>query len=433
MSTVGHASLMQGWLPLTVYSASVVALICALGWRSRLRNLRWLPAIVVFAVLATALVRWYFGTLGSASEPAPWQLWLWVALSIIGVGSVLAGWSRASWSRRNLAAFATSLCLLSTGLAVNAWIGYVPTVATGWNQLTGAPLPGQTDWGGVAAAQRRTIVPRDGMLLPVRIDAPTSRFAHREELVYLPPAWFRSTPPPALPAVLMIGGAFNTPADWVRAGDAVHTLNAFAAAHGGNAPVVVFADSNGSFGNDTECVNGPRGNAADHLTKDVVPYLIATFGVRAEPSAWGVAGFSAGGTCAVTLAVKYPEIFSAFVDIAGDETPNAGTKANTIERLYGGNAEAWSQFDPVTVMARHGAYTATSGLFVVPQSGEEPDGYLTAARTLCNMGFGHGIDCSIVQFTGRHVWPFAARSFAETLPWLASRVGVPGAPAASIT
>ncbi|EUA66177.1 esterase family protein [Mycobacterium xenopi 4042] len=75
------------------------------------------------------------------------------------------------------------------------------------------------------------------------IPADASHFKHRGELVYLPPAWFASTPPPRLPTVMMIGGEFNTPADWLRAGNAVTTIDEFAAAHGGNAPVLVFVDS----------------------------------------------------------------------------------------------------------------------------------------------------------------------------------------------
>ena len=86
------------------------------------------------------------------------------------------------------------------------------------------------------------------------------------------------SPPPALP-VMMIGGQFNTPADWTRAGNAVRTIDDFAAAHDGRAPVLVFVDAGGAFDNDTECVKGVRGNAADHLTKDVVPYMISKFGV----------------------------------------------------------------------------------------------------------------------------------------------------------
>ena len=74
----------------------------------------------------------------------------------------------------------------------------------------------------------------------------------------------------------MIGGEFNTPADWLRTGNAAAIVDSFAQSHGGNAPVLVFVDSGGSFNNDTECVNGARGNVADHLTKDVVPYVNAT-------------------------------------------------------------------------------------------------------------------------------------------------------------
>lgn len=162
----------------------------------------------------------------------------------------------------------------------------------------------------------------------------------------------------------MIGGEFNTPADWIRAGDAVTTLDAFAAAHGGSAPVAVFADPTGGIAVDTECVNGPRGNAADHLVADLVPAVERAFHLGGQ-SKWGVVGFSSGGTCAVDLAVMHPEMFSAFVDIGGDIGPNAGTRAQTIDRLYGGDAEMWSRFDPSTAIARHGPYADLSGLFAV--------------------------------------------------------------------
>ncbi len=119
-------------------------------------------------------------------------------------------------------------------------------------------------------------------MVPVTSRRHASGFKHRGELVYLPPAWFATNPPPKLPTVMMIGGEFNTPADWLRAGNAVKTIDDFAAAHGGNAPVFVFVDSGGAFNNDTECVNGPRGNSADHLTKDVVPFMVSNFGVSAN-------------------------------------------------------------------------------------------------------------------------------------------------------
>ncbi|HEX5255808.1 MAG TPA: alpha/beta hydrolase-fold protein [Mycobacterium sp.] len=411
------------------------ALIAAMRCRSRRWRVRWIPLMAAFGVLTAIAAHWYLRTSGMASEPAPWQLWVWVALSAVAVITVVAGWPGSRWPRRNLSVFAASVCLLSAGLTVNGWLGYYPTVYVAWNQLTAGPLPDQTDWATVSARRRSAVQPTTGAVLAVTISAEASKFSHRKEFVYLPPAWFTSSPPPRLPAVMMIAGEFNTPADWARVGDAVTTLDAFAAVHDGNAPVAIFVDSTGAFGNDTECVNGPRGNAADHLTKEVVPYLVATFGVNQDRANWGIVGFSSGGTCAIDLTVMHPATFGTFVDIAGDISPNAGTKAQTIDRLFGGDPAAWSTFDPSTVIS-HTTYTDVTGLFVVHSAAAvtgqaappTPDSYDIAANTLCALGKSHGIRCAVLALGGRHVWPFAAAAFAATLPWLAGELNTPGVP-----
>jgi S-formylglutathione hydrolase FrmB len=280
----------------------------------------------------------------------------------------------------------------------------------------------------------------------VNISADASHFPHRQELVYLPPAWFGSNPPPRLPTVMMVSSAFNTPADWLRGGGAFTTIDDFAAQHHGFAPVLVFVDPTGAFDNDTECVDGTRGNAADHLSKDVVPFVVSNFGVSADRANWGVAGWSMGGTCAVDLTVMHPDIFSAFVDIAGDRSPNIGTKELTIARLFGGNAAAWAAFDPTTVMNRHGQYTGVSGWFDVPASSgaqnlaqttnpaidaastdpsANPEGQDAAANSLCTTASANGIACAVVTQPGKHDWPFAAQAFGAALPWLASALGTP--------
>jgi S-formylglutathione hydrolase FrmB len=274
-----------------------------------------------------------------------------------------------------------------------------------------------------------------------------SGFKHRQELVLLPPAWYTSKPPPPLPVVMMIGGEFGHPNAWLYAGDAQRTFDEFAVAHGGNAPVIVFPDHSGTFSNDTECVNGPRSNAADHLTKEVVPYMIANFGVSPDPANWGVVGWSSGGTCAVDLTVMHPDLFSTFVDIVGDIGPNAGTKDQSIARLFGGNADAWAQFDPTTVITKHGPYSRVSGWFAIsgdaappghnPNTdtsavgldGQDaigtPDNQTRAANSLCALGRANGISCAVVAMPGTHNWQFAARAFASSLPWLAGQIGTP--------
>jgi S-formylglutathione hydrolase FrmB len=433
---LGQLSLMSGWAPAAAQVLAAAALVRVVVKRSRRWRAVWLPATAVMGLLTAVAAHWLLESAGIAGEPAPRQLWLWVGLSGMALGCSVAAWSGNRWTLRNLCVFATSLCLLSTGLVVNAWIGYFPTVGVAWSQLTGRPLPDQMDWADVTSMQRSAQKPTAGALLVVTIPDDRSGFRHRQELVYLPPLWFASSPPPRLPALMMIGGEFNTPADWVRAGDAVTTLDAFAASHGGHAPVTVFVDSTGSFVNDTECVNGPRGNAADHLTRDLVPFLVDRFGVHDDSTHWGVVGFSSGGTCAVDLTVMHPELFSVFADIAGDLGPNAGTKAQTIDRLYGGNAAAWSHFDPSTVITRHGAYTGLSGVFVSPEMGASSlDGHQRqrcgtgndgGAEALCVLSRAHGIDSSVLVLPGRHVWPFAAAAFAAVLPWLAGELDTPG-------
>jgi S-formylglutathione hydrolase FrmB len=126
--------------------------------------------------------------------------------------------------------------------------------------------------------------------------------------------------------------------------------------------------------------------------------------------------------------VKHPDTFSAFVDIGGDVGPNAGTKAQTIDRLFGGDTTAWSSFDPSTVITRHGPYADLSGLFAVP--GAAPVNATArrqavgqaAAESLCGLGAANGIACNVVDLPGKHDWPSAAAAFAATLPWLAGQL-----------
>jgi S-formylglutathione hydrolase FrmB len=447
-----HTSLMHGWVPATIQAVTAAVLLLAVGWRSRRWRLLWLPVAMAVGVTVAACARWYIAAGGLADDPAPLHLWWWITSSGSAVAIVVLGWRSALPWRRAASLLAVPLCLLSTALALNLWVGYFPTVQTAWNQLTTGPLPDETDPASIIAMTAQGARPQRGSVIPVTIPDNGSHFKHRGELVYLPPAWFASDPPPQLPTVMMIGGEFNTPADWLRAGNAVKTIDELAATHDGNAPVFVFVDSGGAFNNDTECVNGTRGNAADHLTKDVVPEMISRFGVSRLPAHWGIVGWSMGGTCAVDLTVMHPELFSTFVDIAGDLGPGTGTKAQTIARLFGGNANAWAAFDPTTVITRHGRYTGVSGWFDISSGGTPtenrsiaeadtgavrldnraargiPGAQTAAAESLCKLGRAEGIDCVVVAQPGRHDWPFASGAFAASLPWLAGQIDTPGVP-----
>lgn len=426
---------MHGWVPTSIQVITAGVLIAAVGWRTRRWALIWLPLAAAVGGVLVAGTRWYIESEGLAGNPAPRSLWVWIALTGVAVVVLLAGWRGSRWWRRGTAVMAVPMSLLCTALALNLWVGYFPWVQTAWNQLTAGPLPDQTDQVTVAAMQRQGTIPAKGSVIPVEIPNTASGFRHRGECVYLPPAWFAANPAPQLPTVMMIGGEFNTPADWMRAGNVIKTMDEFAAAHHGYAPVLVFADPGGTFNNDTECVNGKRGNSADHLTKDVVPYMNNHYGVNPGAAGWGIVGWSMGGTCAVDLAVIHPELFSAFVDIAGDIGPNSGTKAQTIDRLFGGNVASWDTFDPSTAINRHGQYQQMAGWFDVNDASTagRPAGRANdqsrAANALCALGSKHGIACAVVTQQGTHDWPFASHAFSAALPWLAGALGTPQVPA----
>ena len=428
-----------------------------------------MPVAVGAGLLIALMARWGLRDQGLAADPAPSWMWFWIGVAGAAVVSAAVGWARVGGGTRTLSVLGVVLALVCAGVQVNIWVGYFPTVDEAWGQLTAAPLPDQIDANRLDALRGTNVT--TGKVVAITTPDDVSHFAHRTEYIYLPPAWF-ALDRPNLPALMMIGGEFSTPTDWIRTGNAIRTLDDYARAHGGGAPVVVFADSTGSFRNDTECVDGPRGNAAEHLTEELRPYVVSHFDTGASARDWGVVGWSTGGTCAVDLGVTHPELFGTFEDIQGDLSPNAGDKQQTITSLYGGDAQAWAAFDPGTVLAHHAPFTDSAGWFdnapspkvtatqaaATPgaasgQAGSTTGGTLAGfggrkdaapasmrgqqgaeAATLCVEATARNVHCELHTQPGKHTWQFATRAFATALPWLAehltSTTGTPTALAA---
>ena len=82
-----HTSLMHGWVPGVIQAVSVALLLVAVGWRSRLWRLLFLPVAAVLGAALAASSNWYIASAGLADDPAPHLLWWWVAGS--GGGGLL--------------------------------------------------------------------------------------------------------------------------------------------------------------------------------------------------------------------------------------------------------------------------------------------------------------------------------------------------------
>lgn len=128
----------------------------------------------------------------------------------------------------------------------------------------------------------------------------------------------------------------------------------------------------------------------------------------------------------------HPDLFTSFVDIQGDQAPSAGTRAQTIERLFGGSARAYEAFDPLAVMQMHGPYRGVASWFS-PPTGPGTSAVNTrsyerervAAVRLCGAGQRLAIACAVQPFAGPHTMQSGTLAFAVALPWLASQVGTP--------
>lgn len=421
-------SLIHGWLPVAIQILAALAVAIGLYRRPRSWLRVWVPSAVLCGVSVGALAYWYITSQGMADNPPPILLWVWIGLAAVALVVLIAGWMRTRWPRRGAMVLAVPLCLIAAATVLNQWIDYYDTLRLAWAAVTAGPLPNEADMATVRVLKGKGTT-ATGRIVPVDISADESGFRHRTEYVYLPPAWFARPAPPPLPAIVMISGAWSTPADWVRQGNAAAAMDRFAQSHQGAAPVLVFVDTGGRFNNDTECVNGPRGNVADHITKEVVPYVNSEFGTNAVD--WGVVGWSMGGTCAADLTITHPELFHAFVDMAGDLTPNAGTKDQTVQRLYGGDEDQWSRFDTLSAMRSHGRYQDVAGWLDVSttakiRAGQEQLTGPVAASRLCEAAQPVGIECAVVRRTGNHDWAYAQEAFAQAFPWIAGRLGTPG-------
>src|SRR6476620_9812714 len=105
---------MHGWIPITAQVVACLLLVAAIGWRNRRWRLVWLPWAALVGVALTVAAYWYIASQGMSDEtnPAPRSLWIWIGLSGIAAGVLIAGWRGAGWGRRGAAALALPACLL---------------------------------------------------------------------------------------------------------------------------------------------------------------------------------------------------------------------------------------------------------------------------------------------------------------------------------
>lgn len=382
--------------------------------------LRWAPlAMGVGATAVGATMTWLAH---QGLDPFTAPAWLWVSVAeLVGIAFAVAGlWRLVRWIGRGALAGSVAVAVLGVALMGNVWVHYLPTVGSAVDVALGKGPAHETSLVRLHAMKQRASAPSQGVtfVLPRSSRDP---FAARTEYVYVPPAWFADGSGPT-DVFLMMGGVINTPRDWIVSGGAIDTANNYARTHGGRAPIMVFVDTTGGLSNDTECVNGPRGQAETHIISGVPQRLHSALG-NTGPLRFVPVGWSMGGTCAVTLAARHPHLFERFVAISPDRSPNSGgNTAATVRGLYGGKHSEVASHDPVAIFS--GAATSKFGhakallaaACTQRSCASAPES--KSVNALADAARRAGVTVTAVYQPGRHNWSFAAAAFRSALPWL---------------
>ncbi|MEV5508895.1 alpha/beta hydrolase [Streptomyces orinoci] len=263
------------------------------------------------------------------------MVWVWPRLAKRNLLSVLG---------RLGAILLTQLMIITTVLlAVNSSLGFFGT----WNQLLGrvdkAPVNvyEQVPANGPAAMVNES---KNGLVQPtgdeglshvggiprgpeaktgrvdsVRIVGRRSQ-AVNPAYVYLPPQYFQPQYQRArFPVMVVISGYPGGRKSVAQHLKVPETAAKLLADNKMQPTIVVMLSPTIAQPRDTECVDVPGGPQAEtFFTKDLPEALRSAYRVGHDATAWGVLGYSSGGTCSLELAMRAPEVYPAAAALSGD-------------------------------------------------------------------------------------------------------------------
>ncbi|MDT0195866.1 alpha/beta hydrolase-fold protein [Arthrobacter sp. AB6] len=421
-----------------VYWASLVLGVAGAAYLllppSAVARRSWLLKVIAAAAAAFALVasiHWALINVFSVfPENIPDAVLLWVVPGVAALILVLLRIPRNTWRRRTAGLVAALLVVALSAVQINAYFGLNKTVS----DLLGAALariptleqelmrqPGQSDGAALRGWEPQGDVPAEGELRKAFIPGEKSGMNARDAYIYLPPAYFAKNRP-ALPVLVLIAGQPGGPADWLTGGALQSHLDSYAASHGGVAPVVVVPDANGSQSANTMCMDSRIAHADTYLSEDVPNWIKSTLAVDTNHRRWAAGGFSFGGTCALQLGTRHPDLFPAVLSFSGEAEPAiAKERQKTIDASFPGDPDAFNRQTPLAIMKQQ--RFEGSGMYLT--AGKDDPEFVAYLRTLAAAATeaGFTVRAHEVEQTG-HSWDTSSKRIADALDFLAERWGI---------
>ena len=287
-------------------------------------------------------------------------------------------------------------------------------------------------------------------------------------VVYLPPS-YDAAPLRRYPVAYYLHGHSGSETDWTtsgRLGDVMDSL----AARGAPEMIVVMPDGDDGWWTtwnalgDAECARLHREGAGNEpaatycvpwpkydewVARDLVARVDSAYRTIPAREHRAVAGLSMGGYGAVTLALRYDDVFCAAASHSGVLAPLLGMPpgsgpAPTVETLNVDSLRArwpswlqrslglafgrldtfgWVARDPGRMARRARERGAHLPPLHVDVGIDDP--FLEENRAFVREARRLGIAVAYVEHPGKHDWPYWRAHVGESLAWLAERIGRP--------
>ncbi|GAA4532250.1 alpha/beta hydrolase [Amycolatopsis samaneae] len=434
MTPLLDLSVIDGWVLVVVVVLGAAGAVTLLAWPGRSWWLRAVPAVTAGTVVVCLLADWLLGSvLRLFPDALPLAVVAWGGAGLWALGLAVAGLWRAPWWRRLLAVLGAALVLLTSVTGINAYYGQYPTIRAVLgvapdNEVAMAHLPAPVP---APVAPRPGHALRDvwrpppdlrraGILVKTPIPAVKAAFgASRPAYVYLPPAYLTPNRP-LLPVLVLLHGQPGSPADWVRGGRLSAMMDAYAATHHGLAPVVVMPDTTGGHFANPLCADTRLGAAETYLAEDVPAWIGTNLQIDPSPRHRAVAGSSYGGTCALQLAVRRPQVYPSFVDISGEDEPTLGSRRRTVDEAFGGDERKFAEINAVDVLSRV-QLPGSAGILTV---GEGDSTGMAQQRKVLEACVRNGLPVHFIEVGGGHNWFAWNAGLVRSLDWLGKRLGI---------
>jgi putative tributyrin esterase len=282
-------------------------------------------------------------------------------------------------------------------------------------------------------------------------------------MVWLPPS-YSSQPARRYPVAYYLHGAFGDETNWLTQGRIAATLDSLVAA-GTPEMIVVMPDGDDGFyttwnflGDWPGCRRSmPNAQAADancvpwphydeYIARDLVQFIDRRYRSMADRRRRGVGGLSMGGYGAITLAVNYPDVFSAAASHSGVLAPLAGggrirvpqgrfdfdsLRASwtaglwrLIPPVFGKDSVGWATRDPALRVARLRLRSVQLMPALYVDCGTE-DFLLHQNRAFRDAVSASGGQLWYQEYPGSHSWDYWRQHVGKSAAWMAARLAVP--------